>query len=74
MRASENVTVSSPTRQKPGQEKRSPELVGSMELSSNIVNTMTVSDEVNKIETVFNNPLQFKIPWYMLNRKHKASS
>ena len=45
-----------------------------MELSSNIVNTMTVSDEVNKIETVLNNPLQFKIPVYMLNRKHKASS
>ena len=29
VRASENVTVSSPTRQKPGQEKRLPELVGS---------------------------------------------
>ena len=45
-----------------------------MELSLNIVNTMTVSDEVNKIEAVFDNPLQFKIPVCVLNRKHTTSS
>ena len=40
-----------------------------MEPSSDIVNTMTVSsDEANEIATVSNNPLQFKIPGYVLNR------
>ena len=43
-----------------------------MELSSNIANTMTVSDEINKIATVSNNPLQFKIPVYVLNRSENT--
>ena len=33
-----------------------------VELSSDIVNTMAASDEVNEIATVSNNSLQFKIP------------
>ena len=63
VRASENVTVSSPRRHKPGQREAFTRTRRQQckELSSNIVNTMTVSDEVNKIETVLNNPLQFKI-------------
>ena len=40
-----------------------------MELSPDVVNTMTVrSDEANKIATVPNNFFQFKIPGYVLNR------
>ena len=39
-----------------------------MKLSSDIVSTMTVSDEVNEVAKVYNNPLQFKIPGYMLNQ------
>ena len=33
---------------------------------------MSASDEANKIETVLNNPLQFKIPVYVLNRSENA--
>ena len=43
-----------------------------MKFSSDIVNTMTVSDEINKIATVSNNPLQFKIPGYVLSRSENA--
>ena len=43
-----------------------------MKLSSDIVNTMTISDEINKIATVSNNPLQFKIPGYVLSRNRST--
>ena len=36
------------------------------------MNTTAASDEANKIETVLNNPLQFKIPGYVLNRSENA--
>ena len=42
-----------------------------MKLSSNIVNT-TVSDDVDKIATALNNPLQFKIPEYVLSRNRST--
>ena len=49
-----------------------------MELSSDVVNRMTVSsDEVNDVTTVPNDLLQFKIPGYVLNRgkytRHRQS-
>ena len=43
-----------------------------MNLSSNIVNTMTASDEVNNTATTLNNPLQFKIPGYVLSRNRST--
>ena len=33
---------------------------------------MAASDEANKIATVLNNPLQFKIPGYVLNRNRNT--
>ena len=33
---------------------------------------MTASDDVNKIATASHNPLQFKIPVYVLNRNRNA--
>ena len=42
-------------------------------VSSDVVNTMTVSsDEAKKIATVPNNLLLFKIPGYVLNRNRSA--
>ena len=43
-----------------------------MKLSSNIVNTMMVSDDVKKTATVLNNPIQFNIPGYVLNRSENT--
>ena len=63
----EIITVPSPTCQKPGQEKRPTELVGSS--VSDVVNTMTVSsDEANKIATVPNDLLRFKVLGCVLNQ------
>ena len=42
------------------------------ELSSDIVNTTTVSDEINKIATVSNNPLRFETPGYRLSRNKSS--
>ena len=71
----EIMTVPRPTCQKPpNRTRRQP----CMELSSDVVSTMTVSnDEANKIATVPNNLLQFKIPGYVLNQgkytRHRQS-
>ena len=43
-----------------------------MKLSSNTATTMTVSNDVCKTATVLNNPLQFKIPGFVLSRSVNA--
>ena len=43
-----------------------------MELNSVIVNTVIVTGEINKIATVSNNRLQFKIPGHVLSRNRST--